>query len=133
MVNFIKRLFRESEDTQWIGQVAEIKRQFDDINLGVQNAVIRESVEAQIGALGKVSVELPGLLRKLEAFPSLKSKRGQEYLAYFREGLTDYLIACQYYMKGLEDDNQMAIVHAAEHMKEAVTMMKKAQRITLSK
>jgi len=133
MVNFIKRLFGESEDPEWIGQVAKIKRQFDDINLGVQNAVMRGSVEAQLGALGKASVELPGLLRKLEALLSLKSKRRQEPLAYFREGLTDYLVACQYYKKGLEDNNQMAIVNAAEHMKEAVKMMKKAQKITFGK
>jgi len=128
MLNFIKRLFGEPEegdDLEWLQRVWELKRQFDDINLAVQNAMMGDSVEDLLGAFDRASTEMPELLRKLEALPP-KSERRRRSFTVFLEGLTAYKLACDYSKKSLEENDDVAYRHAVKHMKDAGQLMKQA-------
>ena len=130
-MNFVRRLFgisEEPKELEWFAQVDEIKKQFDDINSEVQKAIKYGATELRVAAFDRASKELPELLRKLEALPP-KNERRQESFARFTEGLTGYLLACRYFKKSLEENDEMAFMRAVGHLKEAGELMKEARKI----
>ena len=70
MVKFIKRLFGQSEepeDPNWLEQFCKIKRQTDEIIGGLDSAIINTSLETELAALKKASMEMLGPLQEIKA------------------------------------------------------------------
>ena len=118
--------FEESEDRKWVEQFYKIKEQTDKIVWGLDSAIRSRSVELELAELDKAVNELPALIQELEALPLLQSRRAQRAFSYYVSGLATYLLACRYFKKSFEQDDEEAAKEGARQIKIACDLMDKS-------
>jgi len=118
--------FDESEDPKWLEQFYKIKQQTDKIVWGLDNAVRNRSLERELAALDKAVNELPSLIQELGDLPLLKSTRPRQAFANYVSGLATYLLACRYFKKGFDENDEKAFKEGARQIKIAGDLMDKS-------
>lgn len=125
----IRQLWGElekSEDTKWIEQFLRIKKRTDKIVWGVHNAILSKSLERELAALKKAVNELPALIQELNALPLPKTERMQQSFSHYISGLASYLLACQYFKIGFEQNDEESAKEGAKQIKIACDLMDKS-------
>ena len=131
MISLFKRIFKETkepEDLELIEQMFEIKKQFESINLEVQNGLKSELVEEQIAVVDKALEELPRLDNVVRALPPPKDEHRRRYLAYLPEVFTAYVLFCRHCKASLIQNNHNESKLAMSYLKEAIRLLKEAHR-----
>jgi hypothetical protein len=73
---------------------------------------------------------MPGLIQELGALPLLKSKRRQESFGYYLAGLGAYLLACEHFKKGLQEDDIEALDEGKRQINLAGDLMDKSWELS---
>ena len=131
MAGFIKKLHKQSEepeDTRWQDRVSKLKKQFNDVNLEVQNAARSNNVGLLLRVFDRALTAVPKIIRKLEGL-SPKGEQQQDACAIFLEGLNSYLLACQHYKKSILEDSEHDYNRANTHMSDAGQLIKEAVKL----
>lgn len=119
-------VIEEPVNTKWVEQFLKIKKRTDKIVWGVHNAVSSGLLERELIAVNKAVRELPALIQELNALPLPKTERMRQSFTYYVSGLATYLLACQYFKMGFEQNDEESAKEGAKQIKIACDLMDKS-------
>ena len=129
MIRLVKRLFIEpDEDPALIDQMLKLTQQFGRIHLEVQNGLRSGPVEEQIVVIDKALKELPSLEREVRSLFAPIAEWRRRYLGYFSEVIATYILFCERCKTSLIENESNEAKFAMSYRKEAIRLLKEAQR-----
>ncbi|MFA5367298.1 MAG: hypothetical protein WC333_05420 [Dehalococcoidia bacterium] len=114
------------QEEKWVEQFLNIKKRTDKIVWNLHNAVNAKSLTHELSALRKAANELPLLIQKLNDLTIPKNDKTRQSFIYYVSGLSTYLLACQYSLKGLEQNDEEAAKEGVRQVKIACDLMDKS-------
>jgi len=114
------------ENKKWVEQFLKIKKRTDKIVWGLHNAINAKSLGLELAALRKAANELPALIKKLNELKMPDNERTQQAFSYYVSGLASYLLACQYFKKSFEEEDEESAKEGARQIKIAGELMDKS-------
>ena len=114
------------ENKKWFAQFLKIKKRTDKIVWGLHNAINAKSLGLELTALRRAVNELPVLIQKLNELEMPDNERTQQAFSYYVSGLATYLLACQYFLKGLEQNDEESGKEGSKQIEIACELMDKS-------
>ena len=118
------------ENKKWLAQFLKIKKRTDKIVWDLHNAINTKSLDMELAALHKLINELPSLIKKLNELRMPENVRTQQEFSYYVSGLATYLLACQYLMKCLEQNDEESCKEGAKQIEIACELMDKSFKLS---
>jgi hypothetical protein len=118
------------EEEKWVEQYLKIKKRTDKIVFYIDNAVRSKLPTRELEAFRRAVNELPALIQKLNKLPMPKNEQTRQSFIHYVSGMATYLLACQYFLKGLEQNDEESANEGAKQVKIACELMDKSFKLS---